>query len=724
VQVRRLFVSVRSLAVLLAALLFATVCLGQSKPSTQPVPPGMEELNKYPGLMEEFGHLFDKFQREIQFPPQRNTSSLLPLLPESTVFVAASSNYGDVLHQAMAIFQQELQTSAVLRDWWLHSDVSKSAPDIERLTQKLYEASQYLGDEVILSASVREKEPVPLLVAEIRKPGLKEFLQGVLRDLPAQSHPPVRLLDVAELAGLRSQRPMQDLLILVRPDYLVIGGDAAALREFNTRIDKQSAEFASTTFGQRLAQAYDGGVSGLAGADLQKIISYIPVKTAADRSMLQMFQRTGLADVKYLVWEHKTVDGRRLSQSELIFTGPRRGIAAWLGQPTALGGLSFVSPKPMMAFTVSLANPAQIYDDIRELATASSPNAFAGIEQGEQAVHVSLRDDVLAQLSGEVTLELDHADAKSAVWRAILRVNDTDHLQQALSTLLASTHAPAEEFVDHGRTYHAVQIPSGTTTTEIAYTFVDNYLVIGSSRATTTEAVRLHKAGEGLAASRKFLDALPPGHPATASLLWYQDPVAMTAMQLRQIAPQLADSVGKSASQASPFIACAYAERDAIHSVSSSAGLDAGAIAVVAAIAIPNLMHAKVAANESTAVGKVRSVVTAETSYAAANPQGGFANDLATLGQASGSSSGAGLTDASLGCSGAWCTSNGFRFHLSAICAFSECKDFLIVATPVNAGSGARNLCSTSDGIIHAQPGPPLTSPPSIAQCKRWPPLK
>ena len=684
----------------------------------------MEELNKYPGLMEEFGRLIEKFQRDIQYPPPRNTSRLLPLLPESTVFVAASSNYGDVLHQAMAMFQQELQTSAVLRDWWLHSDASKSAPDIERMMQKLYEASQYLGDEVVISASVQNNEPAPLLIAEIRKPGLKEFLEGVLRDLPAHSHPPIRVLDAAELASFKSQHPMQEFLILVRPDYLVIGGDAAALREFNASIDKRGAEFASTSFGQRLAQTYDGGVTGMAGADLQKIIGYIPVKTAADRSTLKMFQRTGFTDVKYLVWEHKTVDGRRLSESELSFTRPRHGIAAWLGRPTSLNGLSFVSPKPMMAFTVSLANPAQIYDDIRELATSSSPNAFAGIEQGEQSMHISLRDDVLAQLSGEITFELDRADARSVAWRAVLRVNDVDHLQEALSTLLASTKVPAEEFVDHGRTYHAVKLPSGPATTEIAYTFVDNYLVIGSSRATTAEAVRIHQTGSSLANSRKFLDALPPGHSATASLLWYQDPVAMTALQLRQIAPQLVDSIS-SASQASPFVACAYAEPDSIRSVSSSAGLDAGVLMAAAAIAIPNLVRAKEAGNEAAAVGKIHSVVAAQTTYASANPQSGFANDLNALGLASGSSANQpGLVDAGFGCSGVWCTSNGYRFHLSAVCAFSECKDYLIVATPVNPAAGARNLCSTSDGIIHAQPGLPLTSPPSIAQCKRWPPLK
>src|SRR5579863_7171832 len=38
-------------------------------------------------------------------------------------------------------------------------------------------------------------------------------------------------------------------------------------------------------------------------------------------------------------------------------------------------------------------------------------------------------------------------------------------------------------------------------------------------------------------------------------------------------------------------------------------------ILIIAAIAIPNLLRARIAANESSAVGSVRSIVTAEVSY-------------------------------------------------------------------------------------------------------------
>jgi type IV pilus assembly protein PilA len=54
-------------------------------------------------------------------------------------------------------------------------------------------------------------------------------------------------------------------------------------------------------------------------------------------------------------------------------------------------------------------------------------------------------------------------------------------------------------------------------------------------------------------------------------------------------------------------------------------------ILIIAAIAIPNLMRARMSANESSAAGSVRSIGTGEVSYASAYPSVGYTN-LASLG--------------------------------------------------------------------------------------------
>ena len=65
-------------------------------------------------------------------------------------------------------------------------------------------------------------------------------------------------------------------------------------------------------------------------------------------------------------------------------------------------------------------------------------------------------------------------------------------------------------------------------------------------------------------------------------------------------------------------------------------------IGIIAAIAIPSLLRARIAANESAAVGDVRAVVSAEHVYAASN--GAFYGLMSCLGTPSGCGWGAAVT--------------------------------------------------------------------------------
>src|SRR5437879_4789453 len=55
-------------------------------------------------------------------------------------------------------------------------------------------------------------------------------------------------------------------------------------------------------------------------------------------------------------------------------------------------------------------------------------------------------------------------------------------------------------------------------------------------------------------------------------------------------------------------------------------------ILIIAAMAIPNLLHSRIAANEASAVSSIRSINSAEVSYQAAYPTHGYAAKLADLG--------------------------------------------------------------------------------------------
>jgi type II secretory pathway pseudopilin PulG len=98
-------------------------------------------------------------------------------------------------------------------------------------------------------------------------------------------------------------------------------------------------------------------------------------------------------------------------------------------------------------------------------------------------------------------------------------------------------------------------------------------------------------------------------------------------------------------------------------------------ILIVAAIAIPNLLRAKIAANESSAVGSVRNIVLAEMTYQSNNPTVGFTCSLSDL-------SAAGLIDSTL----AGGQRHGYSFSLQNCVAGNEggpVSKFQLTATPL-----------------------------------------
>ncbi len=728
-QQRRHRYFVKCIAV--AAVIFLVISSGvaQSTTTSQPAAPLQQVLKDNPELLSAFGQLLEKLQHGVQFPPPRAQSRLLSLLPESTVFYGAFPNYGDASHQALMIFEQEVKENPALHAWWQQREMAVNGPKVQDSLEKFYQLSQYLGDEIVVSGAVEgRKDPNLLILAEVRKPGLKDFLQQMVKELSGKSKASIRVLDRQDLITAKDTSAEQELLVLVRPDFVVGALNMATLRSFDALLNRNRREFVSTPFGQRLAQSYEGGTTAVAGVDFQKILDQLPAGSEQSKIILQ---RTGFADAKYLIWEHKGAAGQGASQMELSFTGRRHGVASWLAAPGPLGSLDFVSPKAVVASSVRLKDPAQIFEDVEDFSAASNPNARAALAQMEQALKVNLKDDLFGLLGGEITYEVDSLTQPNLVWKALFRVNDPDRLQATLTKLLAAGQLIAQPSETGGLTYYTLRIPSGRQTVEITYAFADGYLIIASSPAAVSEAVRIHRTGESLAKSKKLLASLPPGPASEVSALLYEDPIAMAALSLRQVLPGLGESFPQAMTE-TPTVICAYGEESAIRETSRSAGVDAGAVLVMAAIAIPNLLRARIAANESSAVGTVRLVNTAQIAYSSMYHRG-YARDLATLGPyPSGagrpSAEHASLLDATLGnascTAGAWCAKTGFQFSITAVCKEQRCEEFVVVGTPVSSSTGLRSFCSTSDAVIRVKTGPPLTTPVSASECRMWPPLQ
>jgi type IV pilus assembly protein PilA len=122
-------------------------------------------------------------------------------------------------------------------------------------------------------------------------------------------------------------------------------------------------------------------------------------------------------------------------------------------------------------------------------------------------------------------------------------------------------------------------------------------------------------------------------------------------------------------------------------------------ILIIAAIAIPNLLRARIAANEAAAVASLRTLNTAQISYNSAYPTIGFATTLGALGGTSCAppgSSGSCFID-SLLASG---TKSGYSFTLSGTSGTPNAT-YQIRADPLSPNqTGIRYFCTFADAVI------------------------
>ncbi len=108
-------------------------------------------------------------------------------------------------------------------------------------------------------------------------------------------------------------------------------------------------------------------------------------------------------------------------------------------------------------------------------------------------------------------------------------------------------------------------------------------------------------------------------------------------------------------------------------------------IGIIAAIAVPNLLQSKAAANEASAISAIRNIVTSHITYSATVGSGSYAADLSVL-QASK------LIDEVLGGG----TKDGYSFT-----SIGAQNTFTVTAAPTVVGStGTRYFFSDESGVI------------------------
>ena len=148
-------------------------------------------------------------------------------------------------------------------------------------------------------------------------------------------------------------------------------------------------------------------------------------------------------------------------------------------------------------------------------------------------------------------------------------------------------------------------------------------------------------------------------------------------------------------------------------------------ILIIAAIAIPNLLRARIAANESSAAASTRTIGTAQVSYTTSFPASGYAALLANLGTGGLGACPAGGPTAAAAClidpvlaSG---TKSGYLIaSTGSVLVNGANTEFLTTAHASNFNiTGVKGFCSVDDNVIRYLT-PDNGVVPAYAACQGW----
>jgi hypothetical protein len=478
---------------------------------------------KYLALLGDFALLQKQFEA-ILGPGLRYSSELLPYVPDHTAVYAAIPNLSATLGEATQIFQERLQQSPALRDWWRQQQKGKG-PKLADVVQQLQSFSSYLGDEIVFTvAKDGATYSSPVVLAKVRQPGLEAFLQTEMKRLNAdRTQTALQLVRDPWAASSSAGRPF---LVYVSGDTLVASPDVAQLQRAATRMKESSAStFSETPLYQQVLHSYEQGAGWLFCADLEQIVAQ-HVQDSRGKPL-----PSGIEDVRYLTMERREVGGKTENRAALTFASERRGVASWLAPPASMGSLEFISPSASMVNAVVIKNPKTIVEEMFQMIGSGDSDFSRELSKFEAATGVNVLNDLTAPLGGEVTIAFDGPVLPTPRWKVVFEVYDPTTLQSTIGKLVDSFNREATASQGTlqlatqqvgSQTYYTIH-NSKQPNFEIDYTYVDSYLIAGPDIATLSRAIRDRQAGNTLTHSQTFQALLPKDGYTNFSAIFYHN---------------------------------------------------------------------------------------------------------------------------------------------------------------------------------------------------------
>jgi FecR protein/Putative zinc-finger/Protein of unknown function (DUF3352) len=537
---------------------------------------------RYLALLGDFALLQKQFEA-IPGPGLRYSSDILPYVPDNTAVYAAIPNLAATLGEAGQLFQDRLQQSPALRNWWKEQQRGKG-PKLGDVIDQLKTFSSYLGDEIVFAvAKDGSTYSSPVVLARVKQPGLEHFLRSEEKRLNPD-HTQLALKIVQDPSAV-SQSPDRPFLVYVSNDMLVATPDAAELQRAVARIKQSSASrFSETPLYQQVAHSYQQGASWLFCADMEQIV----VQHVEDGSKLP----PGIGDVRYLMMERREVGGKTENRAALTFGSERKGVASWLGAPASMGALEFISPDASMVNSVVIKNPKAIVEELFQM--ADNPKFSEHLAEFEAKTGVNVLNDITAPLGGEVTMAFDGPMLPTPRWKVIFEVYDPSTLQATIGKLVDSFNREAPRTEGSlqltqqqvgSQVYYTIR-NSTQTNFEIDYTYVDSYLIAGPDVNTVSRAIRDRQSGNTLTHSATFQGLLPTDGYTNFSAIFYHNigpvvgPLVDQIKAVGTLTPQQQQSIATLQVNTAPGLIYVYGEPERIVVASDTGfmGFDLGTL--------------------------------------------------------------------------------------------------------------------------------------------------
>jgi general secretion pathway protein G len=319
-----------------------------------------------------------------------------------------------------------------------------------------------------------------------------------------------------------------------------------------------------------------------------------------------------------------------------------------------LRSLAYFPEDAVWAMSSRVASFAAPYDGLLNLLREFAPpgeveGMLAPLRQWEQAVGVSLRDDLLGVLGGEaaVAVAVDDIDRIGLAVMAgmqtgdldlekvlggvlvVVGVQDPDHFDQSLGRLVASLGGQLAADAGGIRSVHLSR--EGKDLTLLHYRYHRGFALFGFGAAPLTDAVLRAETGKNLLGAQAYQDVFARLDPGPRSVGFLNLPRAQQLLRGSELVQMaIAENPGverffrKYIEQVPWKAGMGWASYEVEGGTlqQSFAPIDMGTFAnayvgMVAAVAVPNFLAAVDAGRQKRTVADIRSIGTALEAYAA-----------------------------------------------------------------------------------------------------------